>query len=239
LESCVLKLEDISQDIHFMSPSFLEDQLNRSLTNLGLETLDLMYLHNAGECQIPEVGLDGFLKRLESAFRFYEKARTENKIRYYGLATWNCFRVAPQVTQEYLSLEQVVKLAASVGGADHGFRYIQLPYNMALPEAMTLQNQMVQGEFCSTLEAAHKLGIGVFTSVPLMQGQLLHQVKVKFDGLEKPAQQCLQFVRSTPMVIAPLVGHKKKAHVEENLSVAKVAPLDQEAFESFFTTKAV
>jgi len=32
-----------------MQPQFLDDQLNRSLDNLGLETLDLMYLHNSAE----------------------------------------------------------------------------------------------------------------------------------------------------------------------------------------------
>ena len=38
-------------DVHCMHPNFLQNQLERSLENLGLETLDLMYLHNPSEGQ--------------------------------------------------------------------------------------------------------------------------------------------------------------------------------------------
>ena len=68
--------------------------------------------------------------------------RSNNKIRYYGMATWTCFRVA-QNNKEYLSLEEVVNLAEKVGGKQHGFRFIQLPYNLAYSEALLLKNQNV------------------------------------------------------------------------------------------------
>jgi hypothetical protein len=48
------------------------------------------------------------------------------KIVYYGLATWDCFRVPPD-HPSYLSLDEVVRLATKVGGARHGFRFVQLP----------------------------------------------------------------------------------------------------------------
>jgi aryl-alcohol dehydrogenase-like predicted oxidoreductase len=239
LETEVVKVEDIAQGMHCMSPSYLKDQLERSRANLGLETIDLMYLHNASETQIPEVGLDIFLRRLEAAFQFYEQARAEGKIRYYGMATWDCFRIPADIKSGYFTVEAAYRLAENVGGPDHGFRFIQLPYNAALIEAFTQQHQKMAGQPVSAIDAANRLGVGVFTSVPLMQGQLLSQVRFQFPGLDQAAQQCLQFARSTPGVLAPLVGHKKPEHVAQNLKVGSVPPLSQQEFEAFFMAPSV
>ncbi len=235
IQSGILEPQDIVGGMHAMSPRFLEDQLSRSLNNLGLQTLDLMYLHNAAESQLAQIGTKAFFDKLKAAFEFYETARQENRIRFYGLATWNCFRTPQNLTSEYLDLEAVVKLAEEVGGVEsHGFRFIQLPYNLAMPEAMTLKNQRINGQPYSTLEACEKLGIGVFTSVPLLQGQLLDQIHgLHFKGLTTAAQACLQFVRSTPGVLAPLVGQTSPKHVDENLQVASVPPLTPSEFEAY------
>lgn len=228
--------DDIAGGMHCMAPGYLNDQLNITLANLGVKTLDLMYLHNAAESQLPEIGMAEFMRRLTLAFKFYESARTDGRIRYYGLATWNCFRVSAEESNEFLSLESVVKLAEKVGGSNHGFRFIQLPFNLAFTEALTAPNQPVEGEFMSLFEAAMALGVGVFTSVPLLQGQLLKETRLpKFEGLDAPSQECLQFVRSNPGVLAPLVGHKQPAHVEENLKVASVPPLMLAEFEAMLS----
>jgi aryl-alcohol dehydrogenase-like predicted oxidoreductase len=226
MASGLIQPQDIVGGMHCMAPSYLNDQLNISLANLGIQTLDLMYLHNAAESQLPEVGRVEFMRRLKLAFEFYEMARTDGRIRYYGLATWNCFRGSPDEASDYLSLETVVQLAETVGGPDHGFRFIQLPFNLAFTEALTLPNQPVADEFMSLLEAAMALEIGVFTSVPLLQGQLLKETNLpRFEGLDAASQQCLQFVRSNPGVLAPLVGHKQPQHVAQNLKVASIPPL--------------
>lgn len=236
LDSGMIQPGDIAGGMHCMNPAFLDDQLNQSRRNLGLETIDLMYLHNAAESQIPDVGRVEFMHRLQKAFEFYERARSEGRLRYYGLATWSCFRIEAETSNEYLSLESVVKLAEIVGGPDHGFRFVQLPFNLAFTEALTLPNQPIDGESVSLLEAAMHFGIGVFTSVPLLQGQLLQQTRLpRFEGLSTPAQECLQFVRSNPGVLAPLVGHKNPAHVDENLQVASVPPLVLAEFEEMLS----
>jgi aryl-alcohol dehydrogenase-like predicted oxidoreductase len=236
MHSGLIQPEEIVGGIHCMAPAYLDDQLNQSLANLGVETLDLLYLHNAAESQMPEVGRQEFMRRLQLAFEFYEKARADGRIRYYGLATWNCFRVEPEENGEYLSLEEVANLAKTIGGNEHGFRFVQLPFNLAFTEALTLPVQPVEGEMLSLLEAALALNIGVFTSVPLLQGQLLNHPRLpKFDGMESPSQECLQFVRSNPGVLAPLVGHKQPAHVEQNLKVASVPPLMLAEFEEMLS----
>jgi len=47
-----------------MHPAFLEDQLERTLTNIGVETLDLYYLQNAAESHLPHIGYQPFLDKL-------------------------------------------------------------------------------------------------------------------------------------------------------------------------------
>lgn len=226
----IIKSEDISSGYHCMTIPYLQDQLNRSLRNLGLECIDLMYLHNAVEGQLQDVSKDEFMKKLKQVFEFYEDQRKAGKIRYYGMATWDCFRV-PQEHAQYLSIFDVTKLAEEVGGADNGFKFVQLPYNMYLDQALMMKNHILDGVAYSILQAATKLGIGVFTSVPLMQAKLLApNVLPEFGGLERPAHRAIQFVRSTPGVIAPLVGQKSPAHVEENLKLAKVPLLGEAEF---------
>jgi aryl-alcohol dehydrogenase-like predicted oxidoreductase len=239
LDSGWIQPDDIAAGMHCMAPGYLRDQLQISRQNLGVETIDLMYLHNAAESQLPAVGREVFLNRLIHAFETLEAARAAGEIRYYGLATWNCFRVDPAESQEALNLETVQLLAESVAGANHGFRFIQLPLNLAFPEALTLPTQTVQGEAMSLLEAAMALGIGVFTSVPLLQGQLLDERLPVLEGMQTPAQTCLQFARSHPGVLAPLIGHKQPAHVAENLMVAATSPLILSQFEDMLAANAL
>ncbi|MFI5416623.1 MAG: aldo/keto reductase [Nitrososphaerales archaeon] len=227
----IVKPNDISSGYHCMTVPYLEDQLNRSLKNLGLECIDLIYLHNSVEGQIQDISKEQFIKNLKDVIRLYEQKRKEGKIRYYGMATWECFRV-PKENPQYLSILEVLQIAKEIGGEDHGFRFIQLPYNLYLDEALMLKNQQSNGADVSILEAVQSNGIGVFTSVPLMQGKLLAP-GVLPDYIDlKPSLKCLQFIRSTPGVLAPLVGQKTQTHVAENLEIMKIPPLPKDEFYS-------
>src|SRR5487761_475838 len=235
LEKKVITEEDIVDSSHCMTVPYLEHELQRSRSNLGLETLDLLYIHNSAEAQIPVVGKQEFILRLRDAFSFFEKERNEGKIRYYGMATWTCFRNEPS-EKDHLELEEMVDLAKSVGGERHGFRFIQFPYNIVMPEARVSSNQRLREKgHVTLLEACQMLGIGAFTSVPLLQGNLVRKTGMlpKVDSLTL-AQVNLQFARSTPGVISPLVGQKEPKNVEENMSLSRVAPLDARKFEEFF-----
>ena len=67
--------EDVAAGIHCMHPAFLEHQLAASQNNLGLRTIDLMYLHNAYESQSHFLSEEVFFDRLAQAFEFYESKR--------------------------------------------------------------------------------------------------------------------------------------------------------------------
>jgi len=219
----IVKEGDISPGYHCMTLPYLNDQLERSLKNLGLDCIDLMYLHNSveGQTHLPR---EQFLKNLKDVFEFYEKKRKEGKIRFYGMATWECFRVT-QENPLFLQLSEVMDLAMEVGGTEHGFRFIQLPFNLVLDQAYMLKNHNVDGKTVSALEAAQKFNLGVFTSVPLMQGKLLTVDTIPKFGNSSTSVSLLQFIRSTPGITAPLIGHKLESHVKENMDVMKIPPL--------------
>jgi aryl-alcohol dehydrogenase-like predicted oxidoreductase len=222
---------DITSGYHCMTTKYLSDQLDRSLKNLDVDCIDLMYLHNAVEGQIKDVSKEKFLENLKSVFKLYEQKRSEGKIKFYGMATWECFRVSSDNPQ-YLSLEETVTMAKEVGGDAHGFRFIQLPFNMHYDQALLTKNQSFDSENISILESATRLGIGVFTSVPFMQGRLLAPGTMpEFNDL-KPSLRALQFIRSSPGVLAPLVGQKSLEHVSENLEIMKIPPISEDEFIS-------
>jgi len=228
-EKGIVSEGDITSGYHCMTTSYLSDQLDRSLKNLDVECIDLMYLHNAVEGQIKDVSREQFLENLKSVFELYEQKRDEGKIQFYGMATWECFRVASDNAQ-YLSLEETVNLAQKIGGVNHGFRFIQLPFNMHYDQALLAKNQTLSNQSISILEAAVTLGIGVFTSVPFMQGRLLAPGAMpEFSDL-KPSLRALQFIRSSPGVLAPLVGQKSIEHVSENLEIMKIPALSDVEF---------
>jgi aryl-alcohol dehydrogenase-like predicted oxidoreductase len=135
-----------------------------------------------------------------------------------------------------------VALAREVGGRDHHLKVIQLPHNLGMPEALTRANQLLDGEWISTLEAASRLGILVMASASIMQGQMARNlpplVGEALGGLTTDAQRAIQFVRSTPGLGVALVGMKQLAHVEENLATASVSPARPEELNRLFRRHA-
>lgn len=238
VETGVLSPQDVVGGMHCMTARYLEDQLERSRRNLGLETIDVYYLHNP-ETQLQAVSRPEFLQRLEAAFKKLEECAAAGKIGCYGAATWDGLR-RPREAADYLSLEEMVQTAERAGGKDHRFRVVQLPYNLAMPEAYALGNQPVGQERIPLLEAARRLGVTVFASASILQGRVARNLPPELRSLlagstETDAQCALQFVRSTPGIGAALVGMKQLEHVEENLRLVGKPLTPAERFKQLFT----
>ena len=232
----IIKPDEISSGYNVLNPNYVERCIDKSLTNMHLSAIDLVYIHNAFESWHEDIKREEFMQMLSRVFEVYERYRSINKVRYYGMATWTCFRV-PLDNKEYLSLEEVVNLAEKVGGKQHGFRFIQLPYNLAYSEALLLRAQNVGTEKNLTiLEAAEKLNIKVFTSIPLFQSRLLRAQIPDYMGLTDQVTKLVQVIRSSPSVIAPLIGYKKPQHIEQNLKIANIPPLNDEEFKNVIHT---
>ena len=232
----VLKPEEMVAGCHCMTPRYLEHQLSTSLKNLKLECIDIYFLHNP-EMQLEEVERKEFNHRMEGAFAFLEGKVREGKIRFYGTATWEGYRSRTD-HPAHLDLEELFVLARSAGGEHHHFRVIQLPHNLAMPEAVTHANQKFGAQILSTLEVAAQLGMAAYASASLLQGRttrnLPQTLREGFGGLETDAQRSLQFVRSTPGLTTALVGMKRENHVTENLALTRHPPLTREEFFGLF-----
>jgi aryl-alcohol dehydrogenase-like predicted oxidoreductase len=231
----VINYRDVVADCHCMAPAYLRHQLDASLTNLGLSCIDVYYLHNP-ETQLDQVTRDEFLSRMRVAFETLEEAVSLGKIRMYGTATWNGYRTRPGAVG-HLSLEMLVGLAKEVGGMDHHFKVVQLPYNLGMPEALAQQTQSVNGSAVSVLEAAKFLDLYVMSSASILQGQLSRGLPDEIraglgDGTD--AQRAIQFVRSTPGMGTALIGMRQSGHVRDNIAVGQRAPLPPDQFMKLF-----
>ena len=227
----VLKPADIVGGMHSMAPAFLDDQLRRSRQNLGLETIDVFYLHNP-ETQLSQISPDEFHDRIRQAFTFLENAVEQGSIRFYGTATWDGYRRRPGAP-EGLSLSRLAAIANEIAGTRHHFRFIQLPFNFAMPEAFV---QQVDGR--SVLIEAQQLGVTVVASASLLQARLARglpeELGTMLPGTATDAQRCIQFTRSTPGIAVALVGMSQAAHVGENLALANTPPLPEKEYLRFY-----
>jgi aryl-alcohol dehydrogenase-like predicted oxidoreductase len=217
----IMKPADVVSGGHCLHPAFIANQIQRSLENLGLETIDLFYLHNP-EQELDTVERTKFSALMADAFGQLESEVSAGRIKAYGCATWNGFRVSA-THRCHLSLPDLLAIAVETGGKEHHFRAIQLPVNLAMTEAIRSSTQSHLGTPASVLDVAATLGISVFASASLMQAQLTRdlppQVGALFPDLSTDAQRAIAFVRSLPVASA-LVGMKTIPHLRENLSAA-------------------
>jgi len=197
---------------HSLVPYFLEANLEASLLNLAIARIDIFYLHN------PETQLDAkdFYLRMRVAFECCEAMAARGMLRFYGVATWDGFRAEKNV----MSLHRLVAIAKEIAGQEHRFRFVQLPFNLAMHEAFTRRQQ--EGG-TSLLQAAGELGVTVIGSATIHQGRL---------GAE--AQRAIQFSRSTPGMAVSLVGMSNPAHVAENLAIKEVPPLTEREYYAIY-----
>jgi aryl-alcohol dehydrogenase-like predicted oxidoreductase len=239
LERGVFRAEEIAAGCHCMAAGYLADQLERSLQNLGVECMDVFYLHNP-ETQLTDIPAEEFRRRMQEAFVFLESAVTSGKIGAYGMATWNAFREDPKAAG-YLSLEEMASIAREAGGDGHHFRFVQLPLNLAMPEALTRANQVVRGKTMAVVQAARPLGITLVSSAALLQGKLTKNLPPfmrEVLGMKNDSALALQFARSVPGLTTALVGMSQIEHVKANLELVGVEPASRDQFLKLFESRA-
>jgi len=230
--------DEIELDQHCMTPDYLEYSCRKSLKNLGIDELDIYYLHNP-EIQLSSLGEKEFYKAIEKVFKRFEKLADDGLFKSYGVAVWNGFSVEGT---ELISLEKLVEIAKKVGGENHRFKYIQLPFNMGKTNAYTKLTQKVNSEECTILQAAHRLKIGIISSSSLLQMNLFKKSFTAETGvilddtmtLQSDIQLALQFVRSTPGIVSSLFGSKVPVHIKENCEISKVRSVKREKYDLLY-----
>ncbi|WP_255150668.1 aldo/keto reductase [Halorarius halobius] len=222
-----------------IDPGFLGRSLDRSLDNLGLDAVDLYYVHNP-ETQLEAHDRETVYGMLETAFERLERRAAAGDLRHYGVASWESFRV-PEGHESYLSLPEVVRraraAAESVGNAATSFRAVQLPFNVRMADAFTVAAHEGAEGTQSVLSFAREAGIDVFTSASILQGDLAaglpDEVAAELAG-DTPVQRAINFARSGPGVTSALVGMGSPEHVGENVAAGTHPPLGADAFDAVF-----
>lgn len=189
-----------------LNPDFYEIALSKSLENLGLETIDLHYIH------IPEITRASiteseFYGRMEKLFKWYESKIAEEKIRHYGIAL-EFMGKEPSNPQWHFELEEIKKRAEKAGNGNSHLKYIIYEYNMLCPFSNQIPSQTVRGILVTLSEACKLLGFETVGSMPFAMG----------DALEKyTVNELLEFaLKGVDHVI---VGSKSVEHIQELLSL--------------------
>ena len=237
---------------HCIAPAFLRWSVDRSRENLGLETLDLFYVHGP-ETQLAERSRPAVYDRLEAAFTELERRVLAGDVARYGVATWDAFRVDPGA-DEHLDLAVVLgrarRAADRVGVDDHHLAAVQLPFNAEMADAFTVDAHRppaavgddgavasATAERVSALEFAHETGLSAFAGAPLLRGDLAAElpehVATRVAG-DTTAQRAVNFARSGPGVTAALVGARDPAHVAEDVAAGTFDPMGASAFDEVF-----
>ncbi|MBK7585497.1 MAG: DUF255 domain-containing protein [Myxococcales bacterium] len=153
---------------HCLHPLWLEDQLTRSLDRLGLETLDVCLLHNPeyffteaakrGEGPLSKLR-EEFYRRLEAAFTHFEQELKRGRLKSYGVSS-NTSVGSPD-DRDFTDLTSMLAAAKRAGGDEHGFRVLELPFNLLETGAALVEDRP------SVLEVAARERIGVLVNRPL------------------------------------------------------------------------
>lgn len=153
---------------HCIHPEFIFDQIERSCSRLGLQTIDVYLLHNP-EYMLKKFELDGlevtkareiFYSRLRESFVALEKLVSTGKIKAYGISSNNLG--APEEEFSSISIKQVHEIALSIS-KDHHLKVVQMPMNW-LEVSPAFYDVEEIGE--STLSYAQKNDIGVMLNRP-------------------------------------------------------------------------
>ncbi len=217
---------EIVGNSHSMHPAFLEHQIAASRANLQVETLDVFYLHNP-ESQLAAIGEDAFYERIARAFAQCEEFVARGWTRYYGAATWSGFRKKPGEAGG-LDIERMLACAEAAGGKSHHFRFVQLPLNLGMCEALSNGFLLRTGG----------MGVNAVASASLHQAQLASGLPPALGhvlpGPATDAQRAIQFTRSAPGIPVALVGMSRVAHVDENPGLTSFLPAPREQFDRIF-----
>lgn len=221
---------------HCLAPAYLKDQLARSRANLGVETIDLFYLHNV-ESQRAALDPAAFRARLASAAEVMEASAEAGEIAHWGLATWDGLR-APSEHPEHLSMAKALEIAREISGDKHHFCAVQLPFNLAMPEALAYPSQDIGQGRVPVLRAAQALGLCVFGSATLLQGRLAvelpDEVGQAFPEATTAARQAIQFSRSAAGMTTSLVGASRLEHARDDFGLSEAPPADPSRVTALF-----
>ena len=154
---------------HCIHPDWLEDQLTRSLERLGLETLDVLLLHNPeyfladaakrGQGSLVDARAE-FYRRVQQSFAHLEREVARGRIAYYGVSSNTAIGNAD--ARDTTDFDRMLAAAEAAAPGAHHFRVLQVPLNLLESNAVFGGNGAP-----SVLTQAARSGVALFANRPL------------------------------------------------------------------------
>lgn len=165
-EDLVVFDDELQYCIH---PTFLEDQLNRTLDRLQVTALDSYLLHNPEYilvwCEQQGVPIEQaeaeFKRRIKEAFTWLEGEVQKGRIHSYGVSS-NTFALSNRL-YTWTALDEMLEWAEEIT-PDHHFKIIEFPMNLYESQGAYQKNQ---GTGQTVLEFAQAKELGVLINRPL------------------------------------------------------------------------
>jgi aryl-alcohol dehydrogenase-like predicted oxidoreductase len=157
---------------HCIHPAWIEDQLGRALSRLGVSTLDVCLLHNpeyfladAAKRGVPlEEARIEFYRRVTEAFRQLEREASAGRILHYGVSSNTA--VDEAAGADATDAARFVDAAREAGGDAHHFRVLQVPMNLLEPGGALVPNAG-PGSRETAAAVALRHGVAVLVNRPL------------------------------------------------------------------------
>jgi predicted aldo/keto reductase-like oxidoreductase len=145
---------------------------------------------------------------------------------------------APAEHPEHLSIAQALEVAREVAGDKHHFSAVQLPVNLAMPQAIAYPSQDIGQGRVPVLRAAQALGLCVFGSATLLQGRLAagvpEEIDEAFPEAATPARRAIQFSRSAAGMTTSLVGVSTLEHARDDFALCGTPPAEPARVTALF-----
>lgn len=185
---------------HCISPDFLLDQIQQSLTRLKQNYLDVFLLHNPEYFFEVDGNREVFYARIEQAFRFLESQAQAGLIRAYGVSS-NTFGLS-QFDAKHVSLQRLLSIVNKVS-SEHHFSFVQFPFNLFETGALFEKNNEDQ----SVMELAKKHNLITLCNRPLnafIKNRLMRLASFKSSSVhvEPILQEALFLENQYPMLHA-------------------------------------
>jgi aryl-alcohol dehydrogenase-like predicted oxidoreductase len=195
---------DLANGVHTIAPSYIRHSINQSLSRMGLENVDCLFLESP-DVQLSAVNQREYHRRLFAAFETLEALCASGKVRSYGIST-----DAP------IDLDELVQIAKSAAGSTPRLRALTVPFSL------------LRQDFRPMIDKAGDLGLYVFASGCLDGGTPGYQLPDELDahlGSLCDSAAAIRWVQSAPNIGTALVGSRDARHIRNNLAAAALSPL--------------
>ena len=132
----------------------------------------------------------------------------------------------------------MMDIAERIGGKDNGFKFIQVPIGVMMPEALVenwqhfVHNKGVADEeqqMKPLVSVCNLLRMNIMVSKPVLEGGVRDTKIETIKNIEDPVAKHLQLVRSMPprCIISTMCGMKSIENLKKNFEVIKNEPLSK------------